>query len=72
MLELELDLIENDNVDMVEIDIDANNVDLSIKSRYNQDNSINKFGRKLLEMCITTQSRILNGRLLGHLGGELT
>ena len=40
--------------------------------RANQDHTINKFGRQLIEYCIATRSYIANGRTLGDLQGKFT
>jgi hypothetical protein len=66
------DFITNDNCDVLGIDPDMYNVDLNMKSRFNQDKHVNIYGRKLLELCIATQLRILNGRTLGDLCGNYT
>ena len=46
------------------------------ESFYNRENkdifSVNEYGKKLLELCIETELRILNGRMLGDLEGKLT
>ena len=46
------------------------------ESLYNRENedicSVNEYGKKLLELCIETELRILNGRMLGDLEGKLT
>ena len=40
--------------------------------RRNQDQSVNKYGRSLVEYCIATRSYIANGRTIGDLQGKLT
>ena len=40
--------------------------------RNNQDMTINKYGKKLVEFCAATKSYIANGRTVGDLAGRLT
>ncbi len=40
--------------------------------RNNQDNIINKYGKKLVDYCIETSSYIANGRTLGDFQGKFT
>ena len=40
--------------------------------RANQDHTVNKYGKQLIEYCIATQSFIANGRTLGDLQGKFT
>ena len=40
--------------------------------RNNQDTSVNEYGQQLLDLCIETKLRILNGRMRGDLQGHLT
>ena len=40
--------------------------------RNNQDKKGNKYGKKLVELCHSTNSYILNGRTLGDFQGKLT
>ena len=40
--------------------------------RNNQDTSVNEYGQQLLDLCIETKLRILNGRTRGDLQGHLT
>ena len=46
------------------------------KTLYYRENedicSVNEYGKKLLELCIETELKILNGRMLGDLEGKLT
>ena len=41
-------------------------------SRRNQDETTNKYGRQLIEYCISTRSYIANGRTIGDLMGKYT
>ena len=41
-------------------------------ARNSQDNKVNSYGRKLIELCKTLPLRILNGRKLGDLLGNFT
>ncbi len=40
--------------------------------RNNQDQTTNKYGKRLIEHCVATKSYIANGRTLGDLQGRLT
>ena len=44
----------------------------NIPQRNNQDKKANKYGRKLVDLCLATNSYILNGRTLGDVQGKLT
>ena len=46
--------------------------DLEISERINKDKTINSRGKDVIDLCITSQLRILNGRTFGDLTGELT
>ena len=43
-----------------------------LTKRSNQDTIINSYGKNLIEYCITTQSFIANGRIMGDLQGKYT
>jgi hypothetical protein len=48
-------------------------IDSSCSSRANQDKSpLNKRGRELTQLCVTSRLRIVNGRTFGDSGGKLT
>ena len=47
-------------------------LDKTLKARNNQDMVINEYGQQLLDLCITSKMRILNGRTRGDLQGHLT
>ena len=47
-------------------------LDISISPRNNQDQVINDRCLFLIDMCISAQLRILNGKKLGDLTGDLT
>jgi hypothetical protein len=40
--------------------------------RNNQDETLNNYGKQLIEYCISTRSYIANGRTLGDIQGKLT
>jgi hypothetical protein len=41
-------------------------------NRNSRDNSINQFGKRLLDLCCHTNLNILNGRTIGDVNGQLT
>ena len=43
-----------------------------IMRRNNQDKKANKYGRKLIDLCMATNSYIVNGRALGDVQGKVT
>ena len=65
------DMIDNDHDDHLPIG-DHYLLDSSIPPRNNQDQVINDRGLSLIDMCISAQLRILNGRKLGDLTGDFT
>ena len=70
-----IDFIEDDNTinDFVlQPEILQKRKDLIQRKRMNQDKKINKFGRDLRDICISTNMKILNGRTIGDLVGQLT
>ena len=46
--------------------------DTKVSKRLNKDGTTNAFGKKLIYMCKNAQLRILNGRTIGDLRGNLT
>ena len=48
------------------------NPDDCLMTRMNTDKTVNEYGKKLIDLCITTQLRILNGRTLGDITGKCT
>ena len=46
--------------------------DLEIKERNNLDKHVNNYGKFLIELCISSQLAILNGRCIGDLSGKFT
>lgn len=44
---------------------DSYNIDIPLQRRNNLDRTINEQGKNLIEMCIETKLRILNGRVIG-------
>ena len=65
------DTIYNDNDAHLPMD-DHYIFDSPISKRTNQDQTINDRGLALIDLCISAQLRILNGRKLGDLNGDLT
>ena len=51
---------------------DEYEIDKITSSRNNQDIHINSYGENLIDLCISTRMRILNGRTLGDLQGKFT
>ena len=45
---------------------------LGPEKRNSYDNKLDARGRPLLELCVTTKMRILNGRVIGDLFGKYT
>ena len=45
---------------------------LGREGKNNEDSTINNYGKTLLDLCIKTDLRILNGRTLGNLPGTFT
>ena len=58
------DFIENDVIDY--------NCDIPMPSRESQDLVVNSFGRKLLDLCRSTCTRVCNGRTFGDKNGKYT
>ena len=46
--------------------------DMHLPSRNNMDREVRNYGKQLLELCVTTGIRMLNGRTLGDLTGRYT
>jgi exonuclease III len=65
------DFIPGDNDKFLSLPVDYI-ADSNLKSRQSLDTAINSHGRKLVEMLIATQIRILNGRTPGDYTGKLT
>jgi hypothetical protein len=68
----EPDFIQNDNYDIYVPVNDDYVYDLVQEKRQSQDDKIDSRGKQLLELCIATQMRILNGRVIGDLYGRYT
>jgi len=66
----EPDFIQNDNYDIYVPVNDDYAYDLIQEKRQSQDDKIDSRGKQLLELCIATQMRILNGRVIGDLYGR--
>lgn len=67
----EADFIVNDNVSHIPVS-DTYQRDTNIDFRNSQDHVIDTRGRELLELCIESQLRILNGRTFGDSQGMFT
>ena len=71
-----LDFIEHDMLspvldDLISPVIEYNN-DTSMPVRRSQDNVVNSFGRKFLDLCRSTCTRVCNGRIVGDRDGRYT
>ena len=69
-----LDYINSDSGDFIPVDnsydVDALNI---CRSRFNQDKCItNVYGNSLIDLCISSGLRILNGRTIGDFFGKFT
>ena len=42
----------------------------AVCKRTNQDDSVNDFGKTLIDLCRMCELRILNGRIFGDTGGK--
>ena len=51
---------------------DIYNIDVQQPNRNNEDSVVNQFGKKLIRLCQESRLRILNGRTLGDLQGNVT
>ena len=65
----EMDYDDMDRTCMLDISYDI--VDFIIK-RSSLDSNINEYGRKLITLCQTTDSVIVNGRTVGDISGKMT
>jgi hypothetical protein len=65
------DVINNDNEQYLPMN-ESYIQDCEIPMRNNQDFTINTRGSSLIDLCISAQLRILNGRTLGDLSGQFT
>lgn len=67
----ECDYIINDDSKYVPI-FDTYQVDKQILLRQSRDTKVDSRGKNLLDMCISQQLRLLNGRIIGDLFGKYT
>ena len=71
---LDMDFIENEMDDILDDSLPdnyiADNVHLMSNTQINQ--TTNAYGRNILDLCISSQLRILNGRTLGDSSGKAT
>lgn len=65
------DLVSNDDVRFTDLPDDYT-VDLDIIERKNCDETVNTFGKRLIELCQMSGLRIVNGRKLGDSVGKRT
>jgi hypothetical protein len=66
------DFIQNDSYeDHVPVNEDYE-CDIVQEIRNSYDNKLDARGKQLLEFCVTTKMRILNGRVIGDLFGKYT
>ena len=68
---INIDLITGDNDAHLPLDSDYT-LDTHLRQRNSQDKILDERGKHLLEVCISAQIRILNGRKLGDTPGYLT
>ena len=66
---IEMDYDDMDRTCMLDISYDI--VDF-INKRSSLDNNINEYDRKLITLCQTTDSVIVNGRTVGDISGKMT
>ena len=66
-----LDYVQNDDNRFVDLP-DNYAIDHELCKRTNQDESVNDFGRTLIDLCRMCELRILNGRIFGDTGGKKT
>ena len=64
-----LDYVQNDDNRFVDLPDDYV-IDHEVCKRTNQDDSVNDFGKTLIDLCRMCELRILNGRIFGDTGGE--
>ena len=65
------DFIVNDTDEFIDTDPDYL-IDKQIEERMSQDNIINSRGRQLIDTCVQSRLRILNGGCVGDSGGYFT
>ena len=66
------DYIPGDCTSHIPVDRTSYRVDDAVKDRYSCDLTIDTRGKELLELCISNQLRILNGRTCGDSSGKFT
>ena len=47
-------------------------IDKSVRCRKSMDNTVNEYGKRLVDMCKYSRLRLLNGRTFGDLTGQVT
>jgi len=66
------DYINNDSDNFTDPDGPSYLIDLQLGQRNSQDKTVNQRGRHLIDLCIQSRLRILNGRSLGDTCGYFT
>ena len=64
------DYISDDSVNYIPL---PNNYEIdNFRERLNRDNNVNSYGKKLIDLCLSTDLKIVNGRKIGDLYGNFT
>ena len=66
------DTVSNNGDEFLELEAPGITASRTVPKRNNQDRKPNKYGRKLTDLCIATDSYIMNGRTLGDVQGKFT
>ena len=66
------DTVTNNGGDFLEVEASGIKASRKVPKRNNRDKKANKYGRKLVDLCIATDSYIMNGRTLGDIQGKFT
>ena len=66
------DTVSNDGMEILDMEASGIKASRVVPRRNNQDQKANKYGKKLTDFCIATDSYILNGRTLGDIQGKYT
>ena len=64
------DTVTNNGKDFLDLEARGIKASTKVPIRNNQDQKANKYGKKLTELCIATDSYIVNGRTLGDITGK--
>jgi len=68
----ERDFILDDGTPHIPIDIGSYRVDATAADRFSYDTVVDTRGKDILELCISNQLRVLNGRTFGDSTGKYT